>query len=284
MSHHTGHSSHHNVQKASVFVSGIGNDLCCPFFGVSGKLHAVRQNSGVVITIDGVGNAQTVCSTGGQPSGAVFTSDGVLYVSDFGHSAILSVQDDGQQDLVVGVYEDKPLKGPHSINITNGDIFFTDSGSFGETGLHARAGSLFTISNSPSGQILKPIALETLAYPAGIAVSHDGKFIYVAEMMANRILRFFQQPQGVYHASVFHQMSGGVGPCCLALDEQGNLYAGQYDVKESAAEGVVHILSPAGKSLGHIQTTGPEISGLAINEGTLYITEKSTGSIQKLTI
>lgn len=169
--------AHHHSSKATVFVSGIGNDLCCPFFNTQGKLHAIRQNSGSIVTIDGVGNTQAICSTGGQPSGAVFTSDGVLYVSDFGHTAILSVQPDGQQDLIVGVYEDKPLKGPNSINITKGDIFFTDSGSFGETGLHNRSGSLFTISSSPSGQILKPIALETLAYPSGIAVSHDGKFM-----------------------------------------------------------------------------------------------------------
>jgi hypothetical protein len=54
---------------------------------------------------------------------------------------------------------------------------------------------------------------------------------YVAEMMANRILRFFQQPSGVFHASVFYQLSGGVGPCCLALDAQGNIVVGQYDVK-----------------------------------------------------
>ncbi len=54
---------------------------------------------------------------------------------------------------------------------------------------------------------------------------------YVAEMMANRVLRFFQQPSGVFHASVFYQLSGGVGPSSLALDSAGNLYVGQYDVK-----------------------------------------------------
>jgi len=50
-------------------------------------------------------------------------------------------------------------------------------------------------------------------------------------MMANRVLRFFQQPSGVFHASVFYQLSGGVGPSSLALDAAGNLYVGQYDVK-----------------------------------------------------
>lgn len=51
-------------------------------------------------------------------------------------------------------------------------------------------------------------------------------------MMANRVLRFFQQPAGVYHSSVFYQMSGGVGPCCLAIDPNtNNLFIGHYDVK-----------------------------------------------------
>ena len=54
---------------------------------------------------------------------------------------------------------------------------------------------------------------------------------YVAEMMTNRVLRFFQQPSGVYHASVFYQLSGGVGPSSLAIDSQGNLYIGHYDTR-----------------------------------------------------
>ncbi len=165
------------IRKANVFITGIGNDICCPFFNDSGKLCVVRQNTGSIITVNSVGNTKTLCSTGGQPSGAIYNASGVLYVADFGHSAILAVQNDGQQELVVGVYEDKPLKGPNSITIANGDIFFTDSGAFGETGLHSTTGSIFTISSSPSGQILKPIALGNLAYPSGIAVTSDGKFM-----------------------------------------------------------------------------------------------------------
>lgn len=188
----------HMNKKAAVFISGIGNDICSPFFDDTGKLNIVYQNSGSIKMINSVGNTQNVCNTNGHPSGACFGADGayftlnnstnfcfltaisilgVLYVADFGHAAILAVRSDGQQELVVGVYEDKPLKGPNSIYISNGDIFFTDSGTFGETGLHSATGSLFTISNSPSGQILKPISLGNLAYPSGIAVSFDGKFM-----------------------------------------------------------------------------------------------------------
>ena len=47
----------------------------------------------------------------------------------------------------------------------------------GETGLHSPTGSVFTIANSPSGQILRPISLNNLAYPSGIAVTRVRKFM-----------------------------------------------------------------------------------------------------------
>ena len=52
---------------------------------------------------------------------------------------------------------------------------------------------------------------------------------YVAELLANRILRFAARPAGVYHQSVFHQFAGRMGPSALAIDEDGNLYVARYD-------------------------------------------------------
>lgn len=51
-------------------------------------------------------------------------------------------------------------------------------------------------------------------------------------MMNNRILRYFQQPEDVYHCSVFYQFSGSIGPSCIAIDTEsnGNLYVGMYDI------------------------------------------------------
>lgn len=121
---------------------------------------------------------ERVHMTHGQPSGAMYDSDGVLYVADFAHGAVLAVQPDGVHDVVVGVYEDRPLKGPNTIvKDKNGNIFFTDSGPFGETGLDSPSGSLFAIVSSSAGQILKPLSLESLAYPSGVAVSPNGKFM-----------------------------------------------------------------------------------------------------------
>lgn len=82
--------------------------------------------------------------------------------------------------------------------------------------------------------------------------------------MTNRVLRFFQQPTGVYHGSVFYQLSGAVGPSSIAVDQAGNVYVGHFDVKESSNEGTVLILSSSGKLKGSILTGGAEISGLTV--------------------
>lgn len=165
--------------SATVFVSGIGNDVCNPFFDEKGTLHIIRQNIGTILSLDSVGNAKPLYSTGGQPSGAIYsnTVSNLLYVTDFAHNAVIALSSDGQQEVIVSVYEDRPLKGPNGIALIDDDIFFTDSGSFGETGLHSPTGSLFVISSSPSGKILKPISLGNLSYPSGIVVTKDKKFM-----------------------------------------------------------------------------------------------------------
>jgi len=229
---------------------------------------------------------QTVHSTQGMPSGGMFDKDGTLYVTDFAHGSVLAVQlDTGDQESLVGVYEDKPLKGPNTITQDKfGNFYFTDSGPFGQTGLDNPTGSLFTITNSPTGQILKPLALETLAYPAGVAVSPNGKFIYVAEQMKNRVLRFFQKPEGVFHSSVFCQFSGGVGPNAIAIDSKGNIYVAQYDVAAAGNEGKIYVLGSNGEVKSNIVVAGAEVSGLAVNDKYLYIAEKTNGTIYRLDI
>lgn len=146
----------------------------------------------------------------------------------------------------------------------SGTMYFTDSGVFGDTGLHSPKGSLFRIANTPVGQILLPIAYESLAYPWGVATSPDGKMLYVAETMSNRVIRYFQRPAEAYHGSVFIQLSGRVGPSALACDQQGSLYVAHYDVAGGTKEGVVYIVSRSGEITSSIAVPGPEITGLSV--------------------
>ena len=275
------------MSQTSVLFDKLGSDICSPFFDNFGSLHVVFADAGEIAVLRE--DVKVVHSTNGQASSASFDNTGLMYITDFAHGAVLvKSQNPGnsrdfrneQQEEVVAVYEDKPLRGPSSIAFDKiGNIFFTDCGPFGDTGLHSPLGSLFVISVGPSGKILKPIILEKLAGPSSVALSPDEKFIYVTEMMTNRVLRFVEKPTGVYHGSVFYQLSGGVGPSAVVCDSTGNLYVATYDVKESSKEGKISVIAKTGQLLSIISTVGPEISGLAIRADTLYITEQSTGSV-----
>jgi sugar lactone lactonase YvrE len=261
------------------FLTDLGHkDLCSPFFDGNNTLHVCFQNSGEVWRVSPSGQLTRFHSTQGQAAGGCFDAEGCLYVADFAHSAVLKSAGDGEQEMVVGVYEDRPLKGPHCVISHGLSIIFTDSGPRGETGLHSPTGSVFMIKGSPP--LLVPISMNNLAYPTGVATF--GGFIYVAEQCNNRVLRFWQEPAGVYNSSVFYQNSGGVGPSCIAIDHKGTLYVGIYETSLSGkSTGKVLVISDSGQLVSVVTTAGPEVTGVAINASTktLYVTERSTGTI-----
>jgi sugar lactone lactonase YvrE len=73
-----------------------------------------------------------------------------------------------------------PLEGPNSIILSNktGNIFFTDSGPFGENVAPNGKGSVFVIDMQQ--QSIRPLALRCLQGPSGLAFANDEKVIFVA--------------------------------------------------------------------------------------------------------
>lgn len=149
-------------------------------------------------------------------------------------------------------------------------------------------GSVFCIS--PDGRLLQPLALSCLAHPSGLVVSPDEKTLYVCETMANRVLRFVQKPAGVFHFSVFHQFSGGLGPSGVTCDAKGNVYVGRMDfastppegVPSSSSAGMVSVLSSAGALIKETECPASEVSGLVVSGDTLYVSEASTNTVYKM--
>ncbi len=84
------------------------------------------------------------------------------------------------------------MEGPSSIIVSNktGNIFFTDSGPFGDNISNSKKGSVFLIDMQL--QSIRPLALRCLASPNGLAFGKNEKVIYIAETGLNRIVRLFQ--------------------------------------------------------------------------------------------
>lgn len=220
----------------------------------------------------------TPLSSSPQPGGTpvCITQDtlGTLYVTDAARAAILSLKDDGGCQTVLHEYESRPFKGPHTaVFDSTGQLYFTDPGPYGETGLHNPKGSCYLVTGGAGQRILRPIASESLAYPSGLALNPSETAVYVAEQSANRLLRFLQKPAGVYHATVFHQFSGRMGPTAVVCDHSrgGLLYVARAEAADLSDRGIISVLSPEGLLLRDIEVPGPEISALSLSPDAKHL-------------
>ncbi|KAG7391070.1 hypothetical protein PHYPSEUDO_005837 [Phytophthora pseudosyringae] len=266
-----------------------GAKICSPFVGADGATYYVSAGTGEVFQYQAPDAHTPVVFSGGEPFGAQFDRRGRLHVADCAHTAILRVDDAAQPGVMVKAYEDRAFRGPNGIAFSADDtLFFTDSGPLGETTLEKPRGSVFCIASSPSGgQVLRPLVMECLAHPWGIAVSPDTGALFVAETMQNRILRLHQRPSNAYHASVFYQFSGGMGPSGIACGADGTLYVGHYDFSGGTANnGKISILSADGTLRQTMEIPGSEITGVCVSaaEDYLIVTEASTNSMHRLPI
>lgn len=231
-------------------------------------------------------------NSSGQPLGLAFDSNGVAFVADAAHQSIFRITrttnaDDGipRQEIepYVREYENTPFFGPNGLCISqSGLLYFTDSGPLGETSLQNPKGSVYCIN--PSTQLLIPLCLNTFCHPCGIALSPDEKVLYVAETCKNRILRFTQNPPGVYHCSVFHQLSGRFGPTAVAVNKNtGDVFVAHFDFAENTDNGRIVVIDNEGEVSAIMSVPGPEITGLCltVNEKFLLITEASTHSLHR---
>jgi len=255
-----------------------GTSLVSPVFDGDGELFVCSNLQGRVNHVDQKeGKLQMVSDQFNTPTSMAFDPDGIMYVCDMAHGAILCLRENDEVCEFVREYEGKQFVGPNSMVFDDqSNVFFTDSGPIGETTLSNPRGSVFCVDGPQ--QLLRPLAYECLAHPCGIGLSRDNKTLYVAETMANRVLRFAQSPPGSFHMSTFFQLSGRLGPTALAVDpKSGNIYVGHSDFAGvDGATGAVVVLSPQGEKLRSLPVPAAEISGIAIkNEGSveLIVTE-----------
>ena len=266
-----------------------GTEVTGPVFD-GPSLFLVDAETGDVSVMDSKADepvAEVWASSGGAPAGCAVGSEGEVFIADPARAAVLRVGRDGKQEVLVDEYEGAPLKGPHGVAVgPDGTLYFTDAGAFGETSLSAPHGSLFCISSAHGGPLLLPLALQSLAGPAGVAVSADGKQLFVAERFANRVVRFVQKPEGVFHSSLYHQFSGRLGPSDVACGADGSLYVALYDVDGGSADGKVVRLNGEGEVDAEWRVDGPEVTGLALapSGDRLYVTEATTKSVYAIRV
>lgn len=189
----------------------------------------------------GKGVTQFASRPGGA-SGNTYDSDGRLYSCEFRERRVTRTAKNGKTDVIASRFEGKRLNAPNDIVVRkDGNVYFTDP-AFGNQ-QDARALDFYGVFHvKPNGDLEAVARWKTR--PNGIALSPNGRLLYVADSDARAIRVYDLAGNGT--ASNERTFAAGLDgvPGGLRTDEKGNVFA--------AANGIL-IYSPKGELLKQIQ-------------------------------
>ena len=236
------------------------------------------EGKGAEVFLKPSGYTGTAEFTGREPgsNGLAFDREGRLLLCQHGDRRIARLAADGKFETLADRYEGKRLNSPNDlILLANGDILFTDPAyglpkTFDDPARELPFTGVYRLS--PNGAVSLLVKDQTA--PNGIALSSDGKTLYVANSDPKRAVWMAYEMRGdgtVGAGRVFFDATAWVGPAKpglpdgMKLDSKGNLFA--------TGPGGLHVFAPDGTLLGTIDTGVPTANcGWGGDGSTLYIT------------
>jgi len=243
----------------------------------AGGLWAVDLKSGKVLAIGDDGRCTARGNTGGQPNGAKFAPDGMLWIADKQKGLLKMDPRSGTVTPVVNNFHNEQLRGLNDLVFdARGGVYFTEP--YGSSALKPD-GRVFYL---PPGkdQHLQLVAA-SLAFPNGIALSNDGNTLLIGEFALKRITQMpsLASTNEFEFPLVFATSQAGYGPDGMLMRGDGTLLAANFRAGEVLA------WDAAGHPLGSIRLpagAGLDTTNVAIRAGWLYITEGDKGEIWRV--
>jgi gluconolactonase len=258
----------HGTDEIGVFLEG-------PVLGPAGSLFVTDLAWGRIFEFGSDGSVSVCLEYDGEPNGLAFHPDGRLVIADFRQGLLVA-------DLAAGTIE--PLlirsgydrfRGVNDLNFdAAGNLYFTDQGG---SDLQSPTGKVFRLR--PDG-VLQPV-LEGAPSPNGLVFDQQQSILYVAMTRDNALWRLQWTPDGRTRAGRWVQLSGGVGPDGLEIDDEGRVYAAHLGL------GIVWVFDRRGIAVGAIRSpVGDAVTNVHIDRdsGTAYITESISGCVLRADI
>src|SRR5262245_18341938 len=165
----------------------------------------------------------------GAPNGHKILADGTHLVCDASQHAVLRLSADGKLlEPASKECDGKPLRGPNDLTLDtkSGGFYFSDPG---DSSLQNLSGTIHYVDRAGKTTLVD----SGLAYPNGIALSADGKRVYLAESEKNRVHVYdVTSPGKLANRKVFAELPKKAAgtpqidnqPDGMCLDATGNLY------------------------------------------------------------
>lgn len=213
----------------------------------------------------GKGESEFASLPGGA-AGMAYDDQGRLYVCEFRARRVTRTGKNGKTDVIAAQFEGKRLNAPSDVVVRrDGNVYFTDP-AFGSQ-QDARELDFYGIYHVKPGGMPEAIG-RWKTRPNGIAVSPNGRLLYVADSDARLIRVYDLAGNGTAsNERMFVDKIEGV-PAGLRTDAKGNVFV---------AAKYVYIYSPKGEMLREIQLSQTP-SNLAFGDPdftSLYVTART---------
>ena len=252
--------------------SPVDSFLEGPVFDDAGHLYVTDIPWGRIFRIDPHGAWTLVAEYDGEPNGMKFMNARTLLIADYKNGLMQLDVATGRVTPFLERRNSERFKGVNDLCFdAAGNLYFTDQG---QTGLHDPTGRLYRLGRDGRLDLL----LDNIPSPNGVALSPDGKLLYLAVTRGNCVWRVPLLPDAsVAKVSQFFTSYGPSGPDGLAVDEGGRLLVanpglGYVWVLNTRAEPVQVWRGPAGAS-----TTNLAFGGAG--RRTLYVTDSTHGHV-----
>ena len=251
-----------------------------PAYDAEGGLWCVDVPYGRIFHVDCGGQWSLAHQSDGQPHGLTRLPDGAFALADYRHGLMRFDPAPGTVTPICEGVNSERFRGLADIaRAVNGDLWFTDPG---RSSLSDPSGRLFRLR---AGASMPDVMLANVPYPNGVALSPDGRFVYLAATRANAVLRLLADaPDPVYPmVGLWVQLSGGLGPDGLAVNADG------FVAVAHGQAGRAWVFDPLGDPVARVRTPGgwwttaiawhPDGRRLAIVDaqtGSIYIVDLGT--------
>lgn len=219
-----------SIEQFSVFASNLDHPECLAF-DQHGVLWAGGE-AGQIYRIEGEGTVTTVANLGSFCAGLAFSPTDELFVCNPA-LGIVRVAPDGKHDIFATQAAGQKLICPnYGAFDPAGNYYVTDSGHWLK-----RNGRLIRLRPDGADEVIAA----GLGYANGLALSADGRALFMVESDTDSVVRFGIGPDGAVARPEGWATGCGRFPDGLALDADGNLYVCCYASDE------IWRVSPAGE-------------------------------------